>query len=375
MRGRSRRRPAFAVAVAACLPAGVSAAGVGSGTAGFPGDVARISGASPFARCATAPSFVDAEVEPAIASDPRRPNHLVAIYQPTVTADPRRPGTAYVVWSDYRRTSAPGTESDELVSVTHDGGRSWSSPRLVLRHGRRAGPEDGQILVDARSGRLYLLMAWVRDAFATPAEPAWMLIAQSGDGGVTWSKARRFGTGNPAAGRGGPVIRSSPQVPSFAIDARGVLYAAWQDARFHAGAREDVVLTRSSDGGKRWTPVRRISAASGAGAIIPTLAARGNGVLAALYLQLESGGTEARYRVSTSSGGGRRFHDSVISPTFVVTDAPRLTPSPLVPGGYFLGDYMGIAPTGGRAFATAFVMANAAGGNKTDVFFAPVGTR
>src|SRR5205823_211315 len=163
--------------------------------------------------------------------------------KPTVTADPRRAGTAYVVWSDYRRTKPPGTESDELLSITRDGGRTWTKPRPVLRHGRRAGPEDGQILVDRRTGSLYLLTAWVRDGFATPAEPAWMLVQRSSNDGAGWSNAERFAIGYPARGGAGPVIRSSPQVPSFAIDDRGVLYAAWQDARFNGGTREDIVLT------------------------------------------------------------------------------------------------------------------------------------
>jgi photosystem II stability/assembly factor-like uncharacterized protein len=423
----------------------------------------RLSSESPFASCPTKPSFVNAEVEPAIASDPRHPNRLVAIYQqdryhsggargivialsenggrewrrlslpvsrcagprarqapfasdpwvsvgpdgriyastlsdvvsvtssadwgrswskpailrgsglndkPTVTADPRRAGTAYAVWSDYRRTTPPGTESDELVAVTHDRGRSWSPPRLALRYGKRAGPEDGQILVDPTTARLYLLMAWVRDGLATPAEPAWMLIASSSDGGLHWSKARRFAVGQPAA-RSGPTIRSSPQLPSFAIDARGVLYAAWQDARFHAGNREDIVLTSSADGGVHWSPVRRISAKSSAAAIIPTIAARGNGVLGVIYLQLQRGREiNGRYHVAISTDGGRQFSDRIVSPSFAVTDAPELTPSPLVPGGYFLGDYMGITSGRRHRFATAFVMANGAVEDKTDVYFA-----
>jgi hypothetical protein len=427
----------------------------------------RVSASSPFASCSTDPSFVNAEVEPAIASNPRRPTQLVAAYQQdrnhgggargivialskngggdwtrmslpvsrcagprsrqapfasdpwvsvgpdgriyasaltdvvsvatsadwgsswskpailrgngltdkaTVTADPRRRGTAYVVWSDYRNTNPPGTESDELVAITHDGGRSWGTSRIALRHGTRAGPEDGQILVDAKSGRLYLLMAWVRDGVATPAKPAWMLVAGSDDGGAHWSKARRFALGHPAAQNGGPVIRSSPQVPSFAIDERGVLYAAWEDARFNRGARTDIVLTRSTDSGRHWSPVRRISTASSAGAIIPTIAAQGRGELGVLYLQLLRGAElRGRYRVATSRDGGRSFRDWVLSPTFAVTDAPELTPSPLVPGGYFLGDYMGIAPAGGSHYATAFVVANRGADNKTDVFYAPAG--
>ena len=91
----------------------------------------------------------------------------------TVTADPRKPGWAYATWSDYQQTSPPATTSDEVVSVTHNGGRSWSTPRVVVRHGNEAGPEDGQIVVDPRNGRLYLFTAWIRKGYATPTRPAW----------------------------------------------------------------------------------------------------------------------------------------------------------------------------------------------------------
>jgi hypothetical protein len=290
--------------------------------------------------------------------------------KPSVTADPRRGGTAYVVWSDYRQTNPPGTESDELLSITADGGRTWSAPRAILRHGKRAGPADGQILVDPRSGRLYLLMAWVRNGAATPADPARMMIMSSTDRGAHWSRARRFGIGHPAPLRDRPLIRSSPAVPSFAIDRRGVLYAVWQDSRFIHSARDDVLFTTSSDGGMRWTTPRNVSAPSAAGAIIPTVAASASGLVGILYLQLDRGSRlRARYRLAISTDGGRRFRDETVSPTFSVADAPALTPSLLVPGGYFLGDYLGIAPLGTTRFGALFVTASGAGDSETDVFY------
>jgi hypothetical protein len=290
--------------------------------------------------------------------------------KPSVTADPRRAGTAYVVWSDYRETSPPGTESDELLSITGDGGRTWSAPRAILRHGKRAGPEDGQILVDPRSGRLYLLIAWVRNGAATPADPARMMIMRSDDRGAHWSRARGFGIGYPAPRRDRPVIRSSPQVPSFGIDRRGALYAVWQDSRFSHGARDEVLFTASPDGGRRWSSPRRVSAVSSGGAIIPTIAASAKGLVAILYLQVDRGvALRARYRLAISTDGGRRFRDETVSPTFSVADAPELTPSLLVPGGYFLGDYLGVAPLGAARFGALFVTATGAGDSETDVFY------
>ena len=415
----------------------------------------RISGPTPFAACATAPAFVNAEVEPSLAADPRRPGRLVAVFQqdrfhrggargilvalsrdagqswrrralpvsrcagaaarlasdpwvsvgpdgriyvaslsdgisvttsgdwgrqwstpatlrgrgfgdkPSLTADPRRAGTAYVVWSDYLRTGPPGTESDELLSVTHDGGQTWSAPTAILRHGTRAGPEDGQIVIDPRTGRLYAFMVWVRNGLIRPGAPGLMLLSGSEDGGAHWSKPRRFERGNTAPQ--GVVVRSSPQVPSFAVDGRGVLYGVWQDSRFSHGRRDEVLFVTSHDGGTHWSSPRRISIPPDE-ALLPTVAAQASGLVAVIYLQVDAS-RQARYRLALSRDAGSHFSDTVISKPFAITDAPHLTSGSLTPGGYFVGDYMGLVGLGVRGFGAAFVAVNGSPRNPTDVFY------
>ena len=136
----------------------------------------------------------------------------------------------------------------------------------------------------------------------------------------------------------------------------------WQDARLSHGSHEDILLTRSSDGGRHWSTARRVS--RGTTAIIPVVAARGNGSIAVLYLELGS-----QYRLARSSDGGRHLTDTAVSPDFAITDAPNITPSPLVPGGYFVGDYMGAAPLAGGGFGAVFVTARAGTTDPTDVFY------
>jgi BNR repeat-like domain len=425
---------------------------------------ARVSAASPFAGCSTREAFTNAEVEPALAADPRDASRVIAVYQqdryhgggargivaatssddgvswshvslpvsrcagaaarqvsfasdpwvsvgpdgriylstlsdvvsvltstdwgaswsapvvvrghgvndkPIVTADPRRAGTAYLAWSDYLPTKPPGTESDELLSITHDGGRTWSTPKVILRHGLRTGPEDGQVVADPQSGRIYLFLVWVRNGLIRPGDPGAMMVTHSDDGGAHWSPVRRFAGASTAPQPQGRAIRSSPQVPSFAVDGAGVLYAVWQDSRFSRGGRDEVLFTRSADGGAHWSTPRRLSRPSVGGAIIPTVAASGHGRLAVLYLQLDGGvGLRARYRLARSTDGGEHFHDDALSAVFAVTDAPQLTPSPLVPGGYFLGDYMGLTALGPKRVRALYVVATGDPGNPTDVFYA-----
>jgi hypothetical protein len=287
--------------------------------------------------------------------------------KPSLTADPHRPGTAYVVWSDYLRTGPPGTESDELLSITHDGGRSWSAPTTILRHGNRAGPENGQIVIDPRTGRLYLFMVWVHDGLIRPGDPGLMLLSRSGDGGVHWSNPRRFESGNTAPQRSGVVVRSSPQVPSFAVDGRGVLYGVWQDSRFSHGRRDEVLFVTSRDGGTHWSRPRRISMPAGK-ALLPTVAAQGRDRVAVLYLQVaEDASLQAHYRLALSRDGGGHFTDTAVSKPFAITNAPNLTASTLIPGGHFVGDYMGVTGLGAQRFGAVYVVANSR--NQTDVFY------
>jgi hypothetical protein len=212
-----------------------------------------------------------------------------------------------------------------------------------------------------------MLISWIREGFATPKRPAWMMIARSDDGGEHWTAARRFGEGSPAPQEPEAIIRASPQIPSFAIDAAGTLFGAWQDSRFSHGARNDIVFTRSTDQGGRWSSPRRIAA----GGLIPTVGAAGRGRVAVQYLALngESSSLEGRYRAVVSTDDGDHFTSSALSRPFPVTEAPQLTSSPLVPGGYFLGDYMGVAPLGKDGFGMVFVPATGDEANKTDVLY------
>jgi hypothetical protein len=295
--------------------------------------------------------------------------------KPIVTADPRRAGTAYVVWSDYLPTKPPGTESNEVLSITHDGGRTWSTPRVMLRHGLRTGPEEGQVLVDPRNGRLYLFLVSVQNGLIRPGDPGAMMLTHSDDGGAHWSTVRRFAAALTAPQRPGLIVRSSPQVPSFAIDGAGVLYAVWQDSRFSHGVHDEVLFTRSSDGGARWSTPRRLSISSAGGSIIPTVVASGKGRIVVLYLQLGGGADlRARYRLARSTDGGTHFRDVALSSAFAVTDAPELTPSTLVPGGYFLGDYMGLTTLGASGVGALFVLATGDPDNPTDVFYGDRGS-
>ena len=310
----------------------------------------------------------------------QRPTSDFLFDKGSVTANPRRPGMAYAVWARYRRSaSGPPDESDAMLSRTTNGGRTWSTPKVILEHGNHSGPIASVIVVDPKRHRLYHLAFWQVGPEPRFDHPSKLVVQWSTDDGASWSAARDIGLGltvgladDPSTGR---KIRTGVVVPSFAIDrASGALYATWQDARFASRKVDQVVLSSSRDGGKTWTSPVRVSHA-GAQAWIPTLAVTPTGAVGVAYFEAPSGRTQqtapVQYWLAVSQNGGKTFARRRIGAAFSLRRAPLLqgVPELAVPPGLFLGDYMGIDASDGR-FHLAFVTANTSNGNRTDVRYA-----
>ena len=294
-----------------------------------------------------------------------------------VTADPARAGVAYAVWQRYRRRSdGPPIESDTLLSVTRDGGRHWSSPRVVLGRSKDAGDVASVVLPDPAGGRL-LHLAYRQTGGVPgpgPAHLSVLLSQRSDDAGRTWTKPRRIARirtvaanlRDPASGK---LIR--PGVASFALDAGGRLYAVWQDSRFGVGGVDQVAFARSGDGGRTWSEPRRLDLGEGTLGVVPTVAAAGTVVAVSYYAVAPArGARDAQAWLAVSTDAGKTFRRRAVGPAFALGDAPLLAGDPalLVPPGLFVGDYTGLAVRNGTVYA-AFPTANHDPGNPTDVRF------
>ena len=315
--------------------------------------------------------------------------HAVRLERPTpeflpdkgsVTASPSRPGVAYAVWARYRRSpSGPPDESDAMLSRTTNGGRTWSTPRVILEHRHQSGPIASVILPDPPRHRLYHLAFWGVGAEPSFEHPSKLVVQASSDDGVSWSAPRDISRGltvgladDPSTGR---KIRTGIVVPSFTIDPRrGSLYAVWQDSRFASRKVDQVVLSSSRDGGKTWASPIRVSSA-GTQAWIPTVAVTPSGVVGVAYFEAPRGHTQRRapvqYWLAVSKDGGQTFVRRRVGAAFSLRRAPLLrgVRHLAVPPGLFLGDYMGIDASDDR-FHLAFVTANASNTNRTDVRYA-----
>src|SRR5205823_878539 len=152
-----------------------------------------------------------------------------------------------------------------------------------------------------------------------------------------------------------------------AIDpASGQLYVAYEATDFTGGAYNQVELTGSTDGGRTWRAPNRVSGDPASPAFTPTVAVTGSGVVGVSYYDVRTlrPGNTTTLPTSTwlavSPRGGQHFdRGRSIAPVFDWLGAPQA-------GGYFLGDYEGLAGLA-DGFQALFVTANSTPG-RTDVY-------
>jgi hypothetical protein len=146
-----------------------------------------------------------------------------------------------------------------VVSVSHDGGATWSEPHIVHTDGVDANgnPTDTDVAndkewvtVDPNSGAVYV--TWTQ--FGPDGSP--IVVSKSSDGGVTWSAPVKV---NPITSftPGGITPFSSGSIPQ--VDSKGVLFIAYEAAVCQtldcdqAGDHDAIILSTSSDGGKTFS--------------------------------------------------------------------------------------------------------------------------
>jgi hypothetical protein len=149
-------------------------------------------------------------------------------------------GRCYTVWADVTNDSALA------VSVSDDGGLTWSRTPLVVREIEGTG---WQPLVQPNGTLVIPYLG-----------PNTIESVRSTDGGASFEVrtiVAELSSSNPAGVRAGPL-------PSAEVDADGRIYVAWPDCRFRRGCTgvepeepNDIVISSSLDG-LHWTAPARV---------------------------------------------------------------------------------------------------------------------
>ncbi len=246
----------------------------------YPG-LPLVSASSPFLADCNGPAFpitatyVNAESEPYVASNPRNPDNLIAVYHQ----------------DRYPDDGANGV----LASTSFDGGRTWQQVELshqptfsrcsggdVSNGGDFEKASDPWVKFGADGTAYFAAVSWnVSDPAAA------QLVATSHDGGLTWERPVTVIRANdPAVSNASrPALTADPKQEQ-------TMYLVW--AQSHSApantAHGSVGFSRTTDGGKTWSEARSIyDAPTGMQTSANEIVVMPNGDLLNMFTELRMG--------------------------------------------------------------------------------------
>lgn len=198
-----------------------------------------------------------------------------------------------------------------VVSRSDDGGRTWSPPVQVSDAGRaRVGAPA--LAVDPDGNPAVLYMDYGEDRWDWQNLPGnydgtfSLVVTRSGDRGRRWEAGRVVASEIVPTGR---FLVYLPVTPGFTIASNGDMYAVWADGR---AGDSDILLRRSTDDGRTWSePVRvnRGTAGDGVPQDMPSVGVAPGGRVDVVYYDrtIDPRGSGADVLLSSSSDSGKSF--------------------------------------------------------------------
>lgn len=280
----------------------------------------------------------------------------------SITADWTRPGHAYAVWI---RGAVPGENRSPvglarsfafrgkpMFSRTTDGGETWSEP-ISMTGNQNLYAQGNQIAVLPDGTLVNVFSILFKGSGIQPAKAGqvFQAVTRSTDGGRTWSKIEKIaplGTvlltdpDNPDPNSLDETIRAGDYLPDIAVDHdSGALYVTWADGL--GTSANNVVISKSTDGGRSWSAPVAIDQTPGQHAFNHAVTVSDDGTVAVLYYDFRNNtpdpGLPTDVWLTHSTDGGDTWEEQHVTGPFDMKAAP-------VARGWFLGDYQGLEPIG-----------------------------
>jgi hypothetical protein len=285
-----------------------------------------------------------------------------------VTADPRRPRHAYIAW--VKRLGTFGESGVAMFSRSTDGGASWSPQQTVFTPAAGDIPDPTLIEVLPNGDLLYVfLLANGSTVIGGPPIPWEVMAMRSDDLGRTWSEPVQIAAiDNPVAPedpKSGAEVRAFPVVDT-AVGRDGTVYVVWNE--IFSEKRSRISISRSRDGGRRWSKPKAV-ANRPTQAFVPAVAVAADGVVGVTFDDFT--GDRARDDALTtrvwlfhSGNRGRTWTRQKIGGPFDMLTTSATSSTGVA--GRFIGDYQGLAASG-RGFVAAFAEGKALGRHRRQV--------
>lgn len=307
--------------------------------------------------------------------------------KPSITADPVNSNYVYATWARLNKSFGPANHMETMFARSIDGGTTWQ-PAQSIHQASSGDLNYGQQIVVTPDGTL--IDAFTEGQFKNNHQ-ATLTLLRSTDHGQTWSApiaavvqqplvdpnltpATALVT-DPDTGQG---IETHPMFPSIAVDRNsGNLYAVWQDARFSNFQYNSIAFSMSTNGGLTWsTPIQVNQTPNTVPPIDrqawnPAVAVAANGTVGVTYYD---------FRKNTPAAGALTDYWLAYAPAPATNPSAwretRLTNTPFdleqaptrFNGGFFLGDYEGLAAVG-NDFVAAWGMPDGTSTGQESIFF------
>jgi hypothetical protein len=296
----------------------------------------------------------------------------------SVTADPRRPGTAYAVWDHTVRKVGDNIFTDAgMLSITHDYGRTWSTPQTIVAPEQLTMTDTHRIVVNPHTGTLYDFyndIHWTSPSLTVLTSAIDEMISST-DGGATWS--------NPVIITGDTgLVDADPRAPGVELNTftagfiepavdpvTDELYLICEGSDYNNWSYDQIQIVTSTDHGQTWS-LPEVVSPPGVLAFDPSIAVNAAGQVAVSYYDVRTLTASAPKNtvpttawLAVSPRGGHDFsRESLLASAFDFRRAPNV----------FLGWYQGLAASG-SGFRALFTTTNsdpygtATGVHTTDV--------
>jgi hypothetical protein len=285
----------------------------------------------------------------------------------SITADPTDDDLVYAVWD---RLVFPTSERANVIAgfvtaafrgpawfaKSTDGGDSWEPARQIYDPGQNDQTIGNQIVV-LPDGTLVDIFDEIHNDNAKKQRGFSVRVMRSSDEGDTWSSpilVDRLGTIFVTDPESGDDVRTGDIIPDIAVAPNGDLYAVWQDARVNGGGADGIALSRSEDGGLTWSPRVKVNktptniAIGNQQAFTPSVDVAADGTVAVTYYDFrfntQAADLKTDYWVvhchaACENAGSWGNEVRLTDASFNMRQAPFA-------GGFFTGDYEGLASAG-----------------------------